>query len=69
MTDRPLKHFTFRELLSQRSIAERAVRRNRNVEASMALIEAINTELELRRERIFEKRSRGVDTDMTFPSL
>ncbi|MEO0398275.1 MAG: hypothetical protein AAF224_02505 [Pseudomonadota bacterium] len=61
MTDRPLRHFTFRELLSHRAIAERAVRLGRHRTASRALIAAINAELEQRRERIFEKWSAGIE--------
>lgn len=52
-----LRHFTFRELLAQRALARRALRRGCNRAAAHALIAAIDAALETRRKRIFDKRS------------
>ncbi|MGF1545419.1 MAG: hypothetical protein ACFB00_13155 [Parvularculaceae bacterium] len=49
--------FSFRELLGQRALATRAIRRGRNVEASERLIARIDVALERRRLRIWAKRS------------
>ncbi|MEM9263293.1 MAG: hypothetical protein AAGA22_06920 [Pseudomonadota bacterium] len=73
MTDRPvhdltdpidleaaLAHFSFRELFSQRTIAQRAVKRRRNTEKSEELIAAIDLELERRRAQVFARRSADI---------
>ncbi|MEL6359528.1 MAG: hypothetical protein AAFR21_00480 [Pseudomonadota bacterium] len=58
MDETPLSHFSFRELLGQRSLAERAISRGRNLDASHALVARIDAELDRRRKIVWERRSR-----------
>lgn len=51
--------FTYRELLSQRRLAQRAVRRGRD--GAQALFQAIEDELALRRARKLERLGAAVD--------
>ncbi len=54
--DTVLSAFTFRELLAQRRLAERAIRRGRAPESARALLARIDAELAERRERLFARR-------------
>ena len=45
-----IKFLSYRELLQQRALAERAVRRGRNVSKSAALVDRITAELDRRRD-------------------
>lgn len=56
----PLDAFTFRELVRQRRLAERAIRRGRNPEEARALVERIEAELAARRARLMDRRAEGV---------
>lgn len=49
-----LKHFTYRELLAHRSLAERAINRGKNPEMATKLVSRINQELQARRDIKFE---------------
>ena len=51
-----LEFLTYRELLRQRALAQRAVRLSRNTQMSEGLINWIDSELERRRIRIQERR-------------
>lgn len=50
-----LAAFTYRELLTQRRLAQRAVARGRSPEAAHALLQRIDAELEQRREGMFRR--------------
>ena len=50
-----LGFLTYRELLSQRRIAQRALRQNRQITRTQSLIDRIENELERRRHDRFER--------------
>lgn len=54
--DTPLGAFTFRELVTQRRLAERAVRRGRD--GAAAMVEKIEAELAARREARLDRAGR-----------
>ena len=55
-------HLSFRELLAQRKLAERAVKRNSNCEEVRQIIVKINKELDDRREIKFRNASKSIPT-------
>jgi len=57
----PLGAFTYRELLNQRRLAERALARGREPDASRALLARIEAELATRRTRKLD----GTDREVT----
>ena len=58
-------HFSFRELLAQRKLAERALTKKRNSEKVLQIIEKINTELSARREIKFSNATKSVPINIT----
>ena len=54
MQELGLKHFTYRELLAQKSMAERAIKRGKNPEMAAKLVLRIDQELQARRDIKFE---------------
>ena len=54
------KHFSFRELLAQRKIAEKALKRNRDPERVGQIISRINKELDERREIKFSNAVKSI---------
>jgi hypothetical protein len=56
----PLGAFTYRELLNQRRLAERALARGREPDASRALLTRIEAELATRRTRKLDRIDREV---------
>ncbi|MEM9706227.1 MAG: hypothetical protein AAF850_09145 [Pseudomonadota bacterium] len=54
-----LSFLSYKELLAQRALAERSVRRGRNVKASGLLLDRIAQELERRQVLKREARNRG----------
>ena len=57
-------HFSFRELLVQRKLAERALNKKRNSEKVRQIIEKINTELDDRRAIKFSSATKSVPTNI-----
>ena len=55
-------HLSFRELLAQRKLAERAIKRNPNCEKVRQIIVKINKELDDRREIKFRHASKSIPT-------
>ena len=53
-------HFSFRELLAQRKLAERALSRKRNSKKVQQIIEKINTELDDRRVIKFSNATKSM---------
>ena len=53
-------HLSFRELLAQRKLAEKAVKRNSNCEKVRQIIVKINKELDDRREIKFRNASKSI---------
>ena len=58
-------HFSFRELLAQRKLAERALNKKRNSEKVRQIIEKINTELDDRRAIKFSNATKSVPINIT----
>ena len=54
MQELELKHFTYRELLAQKSMAERAIKRGKNPEMATKIVSRIDQELQSRRDIKFE---------------
>ena len=54
------KHFSFRELLAQRKLAEKALKRNRDPERVGQIISRINKELDERREIKFSNAANTI---------
>lgn len=54
------QHFSFRELLAQRKLAERALRKSRNPERVLQIISRINIELDKRRDIKFSNAAKSI---------
>ena len=54
------QHFSFRELLAQRKLAEKALKRNRDPERVGQIISRINRELDKRREIKFSNAAKSI---------
>ena len=54
------QHFSFRELLAQRKLAEKALKRNRDPERVGQIISKINKELDKRREVKFSNAAKSI---------
>ena len=54
------QHFSFRELLAQRKLAEKALKKNRDPERVGQIISRINKELDERREIKFSNASKSI---------
>jgi hypothetical protein len=54
------QHFSFRELLAQRKLAEKALKRNRDPERVGQIISRINKELDKRREIKFSNAANTI---------
>ena len=54
------QHFSFRELLTQRKLAEKALKRNRDPERVGQIISKINKELDKRREVKFSNAAKSI---------
>ena len=54
------QHFSFRELLAQRKLAEKALKRNRDPERVGQIISRINKELDERREIKFSNAAKSI---------
>ena len=54
------QHFSFRELLAQRKLAEKALKRNRDPERVGQIISKINKELDKRREIKFSNAAKSM---------
>ena len=54
------QHFSFRELLAQRKLAEKALKRNRDPERVGQIISKINKELDKRREIKFSNAAKSI---------
>ena len=54
------QHFSFRELLAQRKLAEKALKRNRDPERVGQIISRINKELDERREIKFSNAANTI---------
>ena len=62
MQELELKHFTYRELLAQKSMAERAIKRGKNPEMATKIVSRIDQELQSRRDIKFENaQTRSMD--------
>jgi hypothetical protein len=53
-------HFSFRELLAQRKLAEKSLRRNRDPERVGRIIGSIDNELDKRREIKFSNAAKSI---------
>ena len=53
-------HFSFRELLAQRKLAEKSFRRNHDTERVGKIITSINNELDKRREIKFSNAAKSI---------
>ena len=60
MQQQNYQHFSFRELLAQRKLAEKALKRNRDPERVGQIISRINRELDERREIKFSNASKSI---------
>ena len=58
-------HFSFRELLVQRKLAERALTKKRDSEKVLQIIEKINTELDGRRAIKFFNATKSLPINIT----
>ena len=56
------QHFSFRELLAQRKLAEKALKRNRDPERVGQIISKINKELDKRREIKFSNAAKSTSS-------
>ena len=54
------QHFSFRELLAQRKLAEKALKKNRDPERVGQIISRINKELDKRREIKFSNAAKSI---------
>ena len=54
------QHFSFRELLAQRKLAEKSLKRNRDPERVAQIISRINKELHKRREIKFSNAAKSI---------
>ena len=54
------KHFSYRELLAQRKLAEKALKRSRDPERVGQIISKINKELDKRREIKFSNAAKSI---------
>ena len=54
------QHFSFRELLAQRKLAEKALKRNHDPERVGQIISRINKELDERREIKFSNAAKSI---------
>ena len=56
------QHFSFRELLAQRKLAEKALKKDRDPERVGQIISRINKELDERREIKFSNAAKSIPT-------
>ena len=54
------QHFSFRELLAQRKLAEKTLQRNRNPERVGQIISRINSDLDKRRAMKFSNAAKSI---------